>query len=464
MVARIASGLVADPELKSPNLAWAVGHPTCKHGLPADEGSAHYSQGSMGMFLGLHRTSAVLDLVVVALLALSLRIAIVSAVASPPERFEYATIVESWIGGDGLDYPHLGTIYGAYYSGVPYLTTCAALTLAFPPGAAAIQVIQALFSVLNGAAILWIGRQAGGRGIGLTAAIMTALHPALAYYDVRKLHPLGLDALLTSLVVAGLLWVEGGPQERRRTAVAGCLLGLGILQRGSLLVLLPLACIWLWRRTSGAIAATYAAAALATVCPWLLRNYVEVGAPVLVSTTGEHFWIGNAPGSAGSNLLPSGKPVLTLMPRGLEAELSELDEVGQSRAFWRAGWTAAANDPSGFGAGLARKMVLFWSFGPQSGAWYPPIFRDSYLFYYAWVLALAAIGAWRLKGTQQGARILGVLALTFAAVSVTHSVFYAEMRHRWALEPLMLVLAAIAVSRRPSRLTRDASSADSVPA
>jgi len=382
---------------------------------------------------------------------LLLRLGLIAARAGePPELFEYDTLARNLLAGAGYVCPHLGVPYLSYYAGLPYVGLTALLYALAPPGFTAVLVAQAVLSTLTGALACWIGRRLRDAATGALAAALVAFHPPLVYCDTHKLHPLGLDALLTAAAFAGALWLARAPGPKRALA-AGLLLGAGVLQRGSLLAFVPLAGLWLWtvlggaggRRRTAILGAWLAGIALA-VAPWVVRNARLHGAPLLLTTNGEHFWIGNAPSSLGSALLPDGRRVLDAMPAGLRRELDRGGELAQERAFWRAGLAHARAHPLAFARGVLRKLVSFWTFAPQSGILYPPLYRTLYRLYYAAVALLAAWGlAGLLEGPDPGARRGAWLMLAlFAAVSAVHAVFYVELRHRWALEPLLLVLAA----------------------
>jgi hypothetical protein len=364
-----------------------------------------------------------------AVLAGLVRLLLIAA-SPPPEVWEYDVLARNLLAGDGYVYEHLGTPYRAYYSGLPYVSTTAGV-FALWESATAMLVVQALFAMALCAVVASLA--------GPLAGLLTALHPALVYYDVRKLHPLGLDALLGALAV--LCLVRG-----RHAALCGFVLGLGVLQRGSLLPFAVFALVWLVARPAHRdrrprTAALFIGGLSLAVAPWLARNATFFGRPLLVTTSGEHFFVGNVPPSVGGNLLPSGEPVLDAHP-GLREELSGLDEVGQERLFWARGVTFAREHPAALTWRVVKKLGLFWTFGPQTGALYPRAYKYVYLAYYFALLALAIVGSIRLaRGSPEERSTMVLILALFASVSLVHACFYVEMRHRWALEPLLLALA-----------------------
>lgn len=381
------------------------------------------------------------------LLALGLRMALIAAGhGQPPQRWEYSALAASLLAGRGLAHEHLfGVTYRAYYSGLGYLGLSAGCEWLAPGQAWPVQAVQALSSVAAGALAFALARRVAPARMAGLAACATWFHPGLVHYDVAQLHPLSLDAAC-GLLAAWTTLRAAESARLSRVVWAGAALGLAILQRGSLL---PLLVLWplAVRRRPVALAAL---AALVPLGAWATRNLCVLGQPLLTSTSGEHFWIGNAPGSTGGALFAGGKPVIDELPPDLAARLAATGELGQSRAFWQAGLAEAAGHPTGFATGMLAKAARFWSLAPQTGARYPPGWSLAYLAFGSALLALAVLGARRLwRGGNPGARALvALLVASLLAVSAVHAVFYFELRHRFALDPLLAVLAAGLARRR----------------
>jgi len=61
------------------------------------------------------------------------------------------------------------------------------------------------------------------------------------------------------------------------------------------------------------------------------------------------------------------------------------------------------------------------------------------------LLGLALLGLVRVP--PEASMIVRLILVTCASVWFTHALLYFELRHRFALEPLLAVLAALTVSR-----------------
>lgn len=391
-----------------------------------------------------------------------LRLCLIFPLGTPPELFEYDKLALNLLSGHGYVYNHFGTPYRSFYSGIFYVGLTALLYAAFPAGHTALLVAQSLFSALLAVAVFSIGRALWGRQVGLLAAILTISHPALVYYDTRKLHPLSFDALVISLAVLALLWVKRN-SGTSHWLLAGLLLGVAILQRGSMLLLLPLGQLWLWffgRRGGYSFVrgAVYILGVALVVSPWVARNYAIHGSPFLETPLGSQFWRGNIHYSYGSSYLPSGRTVFEVAPEAFRVELQSRDERGQAKLFWQSALATVRGHPWTFIGGVGRKFLHLWTFAPQTGILYPSKYFYLYAVYYLMMAALAVLGTIRLLQDSASGRVdisgFFLLCAVFLSVSVVHSVLYVEIRHRWAIEPMLLVLSSVGLLSLSSRRGR----------
>ena len=98
--------------------------------------------------------------------------------------------------------------------------------------------------------------------------------------------------------------------------------------------------------------------------------------------------------------------------------------------------------PGAFLTGWARRLGYFWWLSPMSGGLYPARWRMLYLGYYVTCFVAALFGTWSVWRAQSGPRAAVLLFWgMMAAVAVAQSLFYVEGRHRWGVEPLLILLA-----------------------
>lgn len=123
-----------------------------------------------------------------------------------------------------------------------------------------------------------VAARIAGRAAGLVAGGLVAVYPPLLANDgVPLTEPLAL-ALMLGVVLALMA---------RRPATVGALCGLLVLTRPSAQLLVPVVATWLavvgvpWRRVLLSVAV-----AGVVVTPWLVRNEIVFGRPVLVTSNG----------------------------------------------------------------------------------------------------------------------------------------------------------------------------------
>jgi len=397
--------------------------------------------------------------VVVALLAVLVRLAAIVAVSAfqTPLTYEYEDIANNILAGRGFLFPHLGNDYLSMRPVFPYL--CAVVYWFTDHSHFAMQVVQALLGGATAMVTLRLGTAVGGMVVGGLAALIVAVDPALVYYDVSRIHPLSLHALL--FVASALAFVRIVERATvRRLLWAGVIVGVASIERGTMAVLVPLGLVFWklharpsWRRWLGASALVVAAAG-ATYVPWTVRNAVVYGHPVFVMTAGpELLWIGNNPLATGTALGPAGLPMLDEAPRGFREQILAAGELDQQRLFRDAVAQFFSEQPGAAAALWLRKFVYAWWFAPASGREHPAWATPLYMPYYALIALLALTGL--AFGLRRGPRpIVAMLASFLLAVSAGQAVFFVEGRHRLVLMPVLLVFAVYGATRLRPRWTR----------
>lgn len=390
---------------------------------------------------------------VAVLLCVLARVGVWTATGShrQPTAWEYETVTTNLLEGRGFTQPHLGLTYRSYH---PPLFDGISLAVYRLVGhrQTAILWLQALFSCALAALVVVLARQlTGSLAAAAVAGAAVATHPGLLYYDTHHLHPLSFGALLFAVIVwAAVRWWR--LQHPREAVWLGAAVGLAMYERGTAgLFLLPMAAGMAWQlRTRPRQAAVAVAAALAgfalVLAPWMIRNTVVHGRPLLmVSVNGELFWRGNHAQATGGALTPSGMTVLDAAPEAFRVlVLSQTNELAQQQVFWDEAWRYVRAHPAAFVAHTSQKLLHFFWFSPQSGLRYPRAFLRAYQWYYGIILALALAGAaGGLASPRQEPRAqTGIMLALIVSVAFAQSLFYVEGRHRWGVEPLLLIFAA----------------------
>jgi hypothetical protein len=122
-----------------------------------------------------------------------------------------------------------------------------------------------------------LGGHIAGYRAGVAAGIAVGVYPPLLANDVVLLsEPLSLVLLLATILLL----------VRNRPAWAGAACGLLVLTRPSAQLLVVVVAAWLVWRGGWRAAARFGVVTIVLVAPWVVRNWVLVGAPTIVTSNG----------------------------------------------------------------------------------------------------------------------------------------------------------------------------------
>ncbi len=362
--------------------------------------------------------------------------------------------------------------------GYPYFL--AAIYLLAGTGPVAPRVLQMALGLLNCVLAFAIGRRWYGRGTGLTWAGLMSVYWVFIYFE-GELHAIVLSIFLLLLTVYLLgRWAEG--MTLPYAVGAGVLSGIAALVRPNALLLLlviPLWMIVLSRRRNATPKGLTAAgalilAALVTISPATIRNYVVARDFVLISANGGvNLFIGNheqATGRCTSHLPGIGRFGTCFDYPGIVAALeqkqgkplrySEVSSYFRDRAL-----TFIKNNPLDFLQLSLNKALWFW--GPTEighnkeihfeRQFSPVLSRVPGDFPTVLALALAGGamlfmtsvnrrgggedgGTWKRHAEMSVLMILVILALFFSVLP-----FFAAGRYRVTIIPFLLLFAACGI-------------------
>jgi glycosyltransferase involved in cell wall biosynthesis len=384
---------------------------------------------------------------VVCAMALLARVAAgwLSGELAQPEVWEYEAIADSLLAGQGYAIEYFGATHRAF--GFPvYPFFCALVYRLTDHSHLAVQLIQIILSSAACWQVWRIGQSLFRDGrVPLIAAGLVAAHPGLIIYASR-LHSLTLDLAAFLWLLTAWIGFAQRPTGWRlfQAGVAG---GVAIASRSTAAVFVLVAPVIVWGAlrgvrgwSRGRILGVWVITAL-VLGPWLIRNAVVLGRfPVLLTSSMESLWRGNNPAASGSAFLADGREVLQADP-ALRARLWGLGEVAQSEAFRRETLRFVREQPAAAARLYVKKLGMFWWFSPQTGQLYPSWYRRVYALFYVPLFALALWGAWAARGLWR--QPAGQLVATYLLlISVAQCVGYVDGRHRWTVEPVVLLLSA----------------------
>lgn len=401
--------------------------------------------------VGLVSDRYALTLLIVGALALAMRVmaAIVLDGFRHPHLEEYDVVARNLLAGRGFTYGHHGIIYHSYIAPMHVWVSAASYWLTGSVGSVmGLQIVVGTSQALVTSAVA--RRVFGGWLAPLGAGILVALHPGLIVYSASRSHSLVFDALFFTLAILFALRLADR-QTPMRALQLGLIVGLATLSRVTIVLFLPVSIAWLLMVTprpsrpaiirSSLIVCVCAAG---VVAPWTIRTSALHEQFVLVRTTGtEMFWRGNNPNASGTSHIAGGRTVFSMLPAEDARDLEQQpDELAQAEWFRDRAVAFILESPGDFVRLTLLKFYYFWWYAPTTGLLYPRAWLQSYMLYYVVTLVLAGAGvslAARIgKGRMAGALLIGSMLLVLSAFQ---SLFYVEGRHRWAVEPLILVFS-----------------------
>jgi len=409
----------------------------------------------------------------------------------------YVGSYQSWVRHPGREIMELPQYPGAYQP-PGYPTFMAGVMAIGGRSLLAVKLTQCVLSAASCVLVLLLGRRWFGERAGRIAAWMCAVYPNLIAYS----HLLWSETLFIFELLL-LVWLLLGGESGRlpskpRAALAGVLLGLSALTRGTIVYFAPLLIVWMGLLADGSTGlprlplhrvgpafgrgAIVVAAALATIAPWSVRSTVLHGGFVLIDTNAPYnLWRGNANGALLAHSLPGVPhygwpfealpllPVASLDGRALvdrfrlahpDAEPSDLAIARYAgEEARRAIWT----DPGRAARNAVVKLVDMWNptsfvlrhlelgaYGPVSQPARIAISSAAVVGYVA-VCLLAVLG---MGGVASDRRAWLILAFALY-LSAGSALAFGLTRFRLPAMPLLMLLAALPLARRaggaPSR-------------
>jgi hypothetical protein len=356
--------------------------------------------------------------------------------------WEYETLAVNIAGGSGYVINRFGHDVLAFGDGNLYSFLAGVLYTGVGHRPLVLAAVQAVLASLAVPVLYLIAERPFGPTRAALGAALVAFHPGLMAYTL-KLHPLGLDVLLLTLLV---WWSLQQSWSRGSRVLAGLTLGLNLMARPTFFVAGVAVWFTRWRLHRRELRVTLAAigVALLVATPWIARNWALLGQPVLVSTAFEDVWKGNNSAASGSSYVGQGTTVFDVAPPRFQQRLWAADEIQANALFAEETREFITQQPAQFASLVARKFFYFWWLPAEAGVLYPVEWLNAYQVYALVMYAFAAVGVIGIlrAGTADERHLLTLIASVALTLAVVHALAYVEGRHRWALEPLVLLVAA----------------------
>lgn len=297
----------------------------------------------------------------------------------------------------------------------------------------------------------WIGKHLFDSFTGLLSSLLVAVYPYYVWHD-SALQDTCVHNFLIVLAVYLLLLTKRS-DSLMLPALTGLILGMGILVKSTLVPFSILALGWILVLGAETLRARLRKAVLAcamltlAISPWIARNWVILGAPVLSSQGGLYFWQANHhetsflcfPEQDMDCSLPEAWASLS------ENEIAELqglsgDEVAQGDWFMHKGLEYIKSHPARTVENAIRKILIAfsWKFYPETTL----IVQVVYSLFYVPILILGIIGMIR---SRQGWREQSIIYALFLAFLGIVAMFKGYVSYRSHLDLFLMVYCAYAV-------------------
>jgi hypothetical protein len=260
------------------------------------------------------------------------------------------------------------------------------------------------------------------------------------------------EALFWPLGLASVWALDRALVNRSLTfsAMAGIVLGAGVLVRPGLLIFVALSILWMLLHRRLATVVVLCAAALAIVGPWTARNYMHHDKLVVVASDGGvTFWTGNHPLAIGEGDMAA-NIAIKLDNQALRARHPGLTEEQMEPIYYREAFAWIRAHPFDWLVLEAKKLFyLVVPVGP-SYALHSPRYYWTSIASYGLVLPFAIAGFVALGPRRGRSPALWLMAVSAVAVCL---VFFPQERFRIpTIDPTLIICAggAFAARREPS--------------
>jgi 4-amino-4-deoxy-L-arabinose transferase-like glycosyltransferase len=324
------------------------------------------------------------------------------------DALHYFGIAQNVADGQGIAYSFpQTTVHATAFRPPVYPGLLGAVFWVFGPSIVLGRIVSLVLGLaVVGLTMAVVGELDGRRRTVLVSGLIVAVFPALVANDVALLaEPLSLALLLTT----ALLLLRG------EIIAAGLVTGLLVLSRTSGQFVLPALAVWVlwrfgWRQTL-----RFAAMALVVLVPWVVRNWVQVGTPVLATSNGfnlaavysEPAWEENGFVDAVYN------------PAFREYRLLQFDEAEWDAALRDAAMTSLGDHPELLVRVPARNLLPFvelkpWvNEGPETMDGRNITVRDLAAPLVPAVAVAGTIGLWRRRADRRVLLLAGLAAYFF---------------------------------------------------
>lgn len=279
------------------------------------------------------------------------------------------------------------------------------------------------------------------RAAALVAAAAAAIYPHFLFYAVSG---------LTETAFTFLLWGAFLSLYQGRYVAGSVFLVLGILVRPAIDLLAP-ALVFLFAmvthraplRAALFRVGQYALVYVVLMGPWWAHNYAKYGEFVRLNPgDGIPFYSGNNPmNRSGGGVAGQAKE----SDMDLAPFYAIKDPIERNAALKEAAWTFIRENPGRFLELAGVKFVRFWRLWPYAGEYEKPSIIATSVLSYGSFLVLSLV--FLVRDGHRHLRVLTPVLVLAAYLTAVHMVTIGSIRYRFPLEPALLILGSLLISR-----------------
>ena len=311
------------------------------------------------------------------------------------------------------------------------------------PSTGAVFFLNSIFALLGAWAIWKLTAENWGEKQAVLAALIWSLYPYYVYYSAYAM----TDMIHISLLPLIMLLTLRSASKTAAGFTSGLATGFLFLIRSTAVFLVPLQLIWLFVKKRWKTALMVMAGFILCCIPWVARNQLVLGSPVLMPTKGSlNLWMRNNP----SLLAIEGITIPGFIEDGINRrellEYPQMDgidsELDRSRLLMDRAREFIFANPMLFSYLTVLRFGLFLS--PIGGTIENSVAKLAGLLIYLPMLLIAAREAFRRR--RDGRVVL--LLCFFILYLGLHSLAHGGVRYRLPVDTVLIVLTALFAGRR----------------
>ncbi|MFH1857289.1 MAG: glycosyltransferase family 39 protein, partial [Candidatus Omnitrophota bacterium] len=358
----------------------------------------------------------------------------------------HETMATNFLEGRGLTYDmkinDRLTITRYYEDELVYPLLCGIVYSLTKHNTAVLLFVQVVYTSLIPVFVYGLAKLLFDVRVARLSAVLSALSPGIIVYAASKIHSMTFYSLVFCVALfAAAAYMK--KQDHVRAVFLGAMLGLAFLSRNNFVVFIPFLFLYLFLKKSLNLSglAKISAAALLVLLPLVIRNYMVYQKVVILKPA--VIWPAMNPKASGTLYSQDGSDAFTDVNR-LFANDTRLTDLEYASSINKAVYENIRNNKLGYLVLCLKRFYYFWWFSPDTGREYAGYYLTLYKPYYALMLAFALCGIVFLAFQKHPAASPHWLLLILFILSTTlpHYLYYGEGRHRFALEPLLVIFTS----------------------